>query len=137
MTRPFDDTTRRNIARLCAAFTRAEPGDATPALKRASVAIALVEADNGEGTAFLLTRRAAGLRSHRAQWALPGGRYDPGETPIAGDRREPTLRPAPDEAANAAAMEYGDTWENIAVNTTRRRVACATCSRTICSSYWP
>jgi len=88
MTRRFDDTTRRNIARLCAAFTRAKPDNATPALKPASVAITLVEADDGEGTALLLTRRAAGLRSHRAQWALPGGRCDAGETPVQASLRE-------------------------------------------------
>jgi 8-oxo-dGTP pyrophosphatase MutT (NUDIX family) len=29
---------------------------------------------------FLITRRAATLRKHRGQWALPGGRVDPGET---------------------------------------------------------
>ncbi|MCU1395715.1 MAG: hydrolase [Ilumatobacteraceae bacterium] len=32
------------------------------------------------GAAFLLCRRAATLRSHSRQWALPGGRVDPGET---------------------------------------------------------
>lgn len=32
------------------------------------------------GAAFLLCRRAASLRSHARQWALPGGRCDPGET---------------------------------------------------------
>src|SRR6185295_4563318 len=79
MARPFDDTTRRNIAELCAAFTRAPPGEAESALKRAAVAIALTEAETGPGTTFLLTRRAASLRSHAAQWALPGGRCDPGE----------------------------------------------------------
>jgi hypothetical protein len=36
------------------------------------------------GTALLLTLRAAGLRAHRAQWALPGGRCDEGETPAHG-----------------------------------------------------
>ena len=40
--------------------------------------------DAATGTAFLLTRRAASLRAHSAQWALPGGRCDPGETPGAG-----------------------------------------------------
>lgn len=30
--------------------------------------------------ALLLTRRSAGLRRHAGQWALPGGRLDPGET---------------------------------------------------------
>ncbi|ORV51748.1 coenzyme A pyrophosphatase [Mycobacterium europaeum] len=32
------------------------------------------------GAAFLLCRRASRLNSHSAQWALPGGRLDPGET---------------------------------------------------------
>lgn len=32
------------------------------------------------GAAFLLCRRASRLNSHAAQWALPGGRVDPGET---------------------------------------------------------
>jgi len=34
------------------------------------------------GPAFLLCRRAAGMRAHARQWALPGGRCDPGETVI-------------------------------------------------------
>jgi len=80
MARSFDDTTRRNIAELCAAFARAPSGDAEPGLKRAAVAIALTESEDGEGTTFLLTRRAATLRAHAAQWALPGGRCDEGET---------------------------------------------------------
>ena len=33
------------------------------------------------GAAFLLCRRSARLRDHPHQWALPGGRIDPGETP--------------------------------------------------------
>ena len=88
MGRSFDDTTRRNIASLCAAFTRAPPGEVGPALKRAAVAIALTEAEGGAGTAFLLTRRAATLRSHADQWALPGGRCDPGETQAQAALRE-------------------------------------------------
>lgn len=32
------------------------------------------------GAAFVLCRRSAGLNSHASQWALPGGRIDPGET---------------------------------------------------------
>ncbi|MCA6125793.1 CoA pyrophosphatase [Bradyrhizobium sp. WSM 1704] len=79
MARTFDDATRRNIAELCAAFTRLSPADAMPDLKRAAVAIALTESDDGDGTAFLLTRRSANLRAHSAQWALPGGRCDTGE----------------------------------------------------------
>ena len=46
MIRPFDDATRRNIAERCAAFARLPAGEPAPALKRAAVAIALVEADD-------------------------------------------------------------------------------------------
>ena len=89
MKRPFNDATRRNIADLCAAFTRAPPDQAGPALKQAAVAIALTDAgEGGNETALLLTLRAASLRAHRGQWALPGGRCDEGETPVAAALRE-------------------------------------------------
>ena len=88
MSRPFDDTTRRNIAELCASFVHAPTSDAASDLKRAAVAIALTCADEAGETALLLTRRAAGLRAHRAQWALPGGRCDAGETQVQGALRE-------------------------------------------------
>jgi 8-oxo-dGTP pyrophosphatase MutT (NUDIX family) len=87
MARSFDDATRRNIAQLCGAFARQEPARAVPALKRAAVAIALTEGEGGD-TAFLLTLRAANLRTHSSQWALPGGRCDPGETPAQAALRE-------------------------------------------------
>ena len=89
MTRPFDHATRRNIAARCAAFARLPESAPAPALKRAAVAIALVEADEpANGAAVLLTQRAAGLRAHRGQWALPGGRCDEGETPAMAALRE-------------------------------------------------
>lgn len=88
MVRTFDDATRRNIAELCAAFARQVAADAAPTLKRAAVAIALTEGDDGNGTAFLLTRRSARLRAHSAQWALPGGRCDAGETQAEAALRE-------------------------------------------------
>ena len=40
------------------------------------------------GAAFLLCRRASRLNRHAGQWALPGGRVDPGETPLEGALRE-------------------------------------------------
>jgi 8-oxo-dGTP pyrophosphatase MutT (NUDIX family) len=86
---PFDDTTRRNIAARCAGFARLPASEPAPALKRAAVAITLVEAGHAaEGTALLLTLRASGLRAHRGQWALPGGRCDTGETPVEAALRE-------------------------------------------------
>jgi 8-oxo-dGTP pyrophosphatase MutT (NUDIX family) len=89
MTRPFDDTTRRNIASRCAGFARLPESEPAPELKRAAVAVALVEADNAsDGTALLLTLRAASLRAHSNQWALPGGRCDEGETSVMAALRE-------------------------------------------------
>jgi 8-oxo-dGTP pyrophosphatase MutT (NUDIX family) len=89
MGRPFNDASRRNIAELCAAFARLPASQSKSALTRAAVAIVLVEAERAaDGTAFVLTRRAASLRSHRSQWALPGGRCDEGETPVAAALRE-------------------------------------------------
>ena len=88
MMQPFNDATRQNIAGRCAAFARLEPRELA-GLKRAAVAIALVDAGDGSGgTALLLTLRASGLRAHSSQWALPGGRCDAGETPVAAALRE-------------------------------------------------
>src|SRR3979411_3513523 len=89
MNRPFDHATRRNIAARCAGFARLPESQPAPALKRAAVAIVLVDAGDAHGgTALLLTRRAAGLRAHRGQWALPGGRCDDGETVVQAGLRE-------------------------------------------------
>jgi 8-oxo-dGTP pyrophosphatase MutT (NUDIX family) len=79
MSYPFAAEFRAAMAERCRAFPRvAHEGEG---LKAAAVALALTAADDGSGeTAFLLTRRAASLRRHAGQWALPGGRCDPGET---------------------------------------------------------
>lgn len=44
--------------------------------------------DVSGGASFLLCRRTSRLNSHAAQWALPGGRLDPGETVIDAALRE-------------------------------------------------
>jgi 8-oxo-dGTP pyrophosphatase MutT (NUDIX family) len=40
------------------------------------------------GAAFLLCRRPARMRRHAGQWALPGGRLEPNETPLEAAIRE-------------------------------------------------
>jgi 8-oxo-dGTP pyrophosphatase MutT (NUDIX family) len=88
MTFPFTDHTKRAIADHCAGFVRV-PGEDGSALKHAAVAITLTQADDGSGeTVLILTGRVAGLRSHGGQWALPGGRVDPGETVVEAALRE-------------------------------------------------
>jgi len=82
---------------------RAWPVTALPddGRRRAAVALPLTEAGLGAGLddlpthadwqdapALLLTRRAASLRAHAGQWALPGGRIDAGETPEQAALRE-------------------------------------------------
>ena len=61
---------------------------AVPLEGRRPAAVAVAIVDDGEELALLLTRRAARMRAHAGQWALPGGRTDDGETPIAAALRE-------------------------------------------------
>jgi 8-oxo-dGTP pyrophosphatase MutT (NUDIX family) len=85
---PFGAAFRGLITRRLAAFTRTPPLD-THDLKHAAVAIILAESDEGSGeTAFLLTRRGRDLRSHKGQYALPGGRCEDGERAVAAVLRE-------------------------------------------------
>ena len=94
-----DDFLRKRIGRHLAAFAVDGQGDG--AARRAAVAVTVAEAGRGAGVyglarhdhwsdqaAVILTRRAAGLRHHAGQWALPGGRMEAGETPEAAALRE-------------------------------------------------
>jgi 8-oxo-dGTP pyrophosphatase MutT (NUDIX family) len=49
-----------------------------PELRQASVALCVLTPLAGD--TLLITRRAISLRSHAGQWALPGGRREPGES---------------------------------------------------------
>lgn len=81
----FDDGLRSTLADHLASFER----KSVPAEERRLAAVALVvQPDGAGGAAILLTRRAMGLRRHGGQWALPGGRLDPGETPERAALRE-------------------------------------------------
>lgn len=76
--------TRADVLAALDGFDRI--GADRPDLKSAAVAVTLVE--DPDGVAFLLTRRAPTMRRHAGQWALPGGRSDPGETAGQAARRE-------------------------------------------------
>jgi len=58
-------------------------------LRAAGVAVTVSGDDEGRAC-FLITRRSNKLKRHAGQWALPGGRLEPGETPSQGALRELT-----------------------------------------------
>ena len=80
----------RAKARLRAFARQAIP----PGDRHAAAVAAVLLPDEHGRAAFLLTRRAPGLRAHGGQWALPGGRIDPGES-------------APDAALRELTEEVG------------------------------
>ncbi|WP_328362688.1 CoA pyrophosphatase [Mycobacterium sp. NBC_00419] len=112
----YDETLREQIQRHLTGHERRTVSD--PAKRHAAVAVVLVDSEFGEdrvdpadvddwidgrpmedgldgrmvdvsgGASFFLCRRASRLRAHAAQWALPGGRLDPGETVIEAALRE-------------------------------------------------
>lgn len=112
----YDDTLRAQFRTRLAGHRRRVAAD--PTKRHAAVAVVVVDSQVGEdrvdpapvtdwiagrlmpagldghmvdvsgGAAFLLCRRAARLNAHSAQWALPGGRLDPGETVIDAALRE-------------------------------------------------
>jgi 8-oxo-dGTP pyrophosphatase MutT (NUDIX family) len=55
--------------------------------RHAAVGVVLVPDASGRAC-FVLTQRAATLRRHSGQWALPGGRLEPGEAAVDAARRE-------------------------------------------------
>jgi mutator protein MutT len=77
------EAVRANLAR----FAAQRRSLALEGRKHAAVALALIPGDAGVPS-FVLTRRAARMRRHAGQWALPGGRLDAGETPERAALRE-------------------------------------------------
>jgi 8-oxo-dGTP pyrophosphatase MutT (NUDIX family) len=81
----FDAALRARARLHLAGFERR--GDSSDGLRPAAVAVVLMPDDAGRAC-FLITRRAAGLRAHARQWALPGGRLDRGESAVDAALRE-------------------------------------------------
>jgi 8-oxo-dGTP pyrophosphatase MutT (NUDIX family) len=72
-----DDTLRTRIRDNLRSHDRYAHTDSE--LKAAAVAFAIL-LDSDQRPCFILTRRATKLRDHGGQWALPGGRLEPGES---------------------------------------------------------
>ncbi|MCB1511928.1 MAG: CoA pyrophosphatase [Hyphomicrobiaceae bacterium] len=82
----FDEDLRDRIATHLEAHPRVAITD--PEMRHAAVSIVVTTHDETGDAAFWLTRRAAKLRRHSGQFALPGGRIDPGETALEAALRE-------------------------------------------------
>ncbi|HUF87397.1 MAG TPA: CoA pyrophosphatase [Thermohalobaculum sp.] len=82
---PHGEETREALRANLARYRRQARG--AEGLRPAAVAIVLAPSPKGD-TGFLLTRRVARLSSHAGQYALPGGRIDPGEDALSAARRE-------------------------------------------------
>jgi 8-oxo-dGTP pyrophosphatase MutT (NUDIX family) len=80
----YDDDLRAKISENITRFEdrRVDDDDLTHA------AVAITVVDSRHGAAFLLTRRTASLNAHSRQFALPGGRVDPGENSVEAALRE-------------------------------------------------
>ncbi len=81
----MDDRFRRRIVANLDGFERLPLSD--PGLIPAAVTLLLL-GDKRNEACFVLTRRASRMRDHAGQWALPGGRMDPGESAIEAALRE-------------------------------------------------
>ena len=68
-----------------------------PGGRHSAVLIALFPGE--QGAEVVLTRRSQGLRNHRGEISFPGGRLDPGETPV-----QAALREAHEEVALDPAL---------------------------------
>lgn len=73
---------------------------ARPNLRAAAVAIVITSREANDTACFLLTRRTTRLKRHGGQYALPGGRVDPGE-----DAQGAALRELSEELGLAIARE--------------------------------
>jgi len=82
---PYDDGLRVRVRGNLSSLERTTSTE--EGLRHAAVAMTVVGDDEGRAC-FLLTRRPGTMRRHAAQWALPGGSLDAGESPVDAALRE-------------------------------------------------
>lgn len=83
----IESMTRATVRRRLDAFARMEVAPGIAGV-HAAVCLACVRPAAGAEPAVVVTRRSARLATHRAQFALPGGRLDPGESVVEAGLRE-------------------------------------------------
>ncbi|MCI0545932.1 MAG: CoA pyrophosphatase [Candidatus Rokubacteria bacterium] len=81
----FDEAFRGRLRAHLAGFERRV---IAPDARRPAAVAVVVLPDEENRACFLITRRAATLRAHRGQWALPGGGIDAEEAPARAALRE-------------------------------------------------
>src|SRR5438105_12452546 len=79
----FRDRCQANLSLFDVAASTAGGGDR----RRSAVLVCIVAGPGGEAC-LVVTQRAAGLRAHASQYALPGGRIEPGEDALGAALRE-------------------------------------------------
>lgn len=82
-----------------------------PATARTPAAVLLGLIDRPEGPQIILTQRSAHLRDHGGQISLPGGRLEPGESPVEAALREANeeIGLAPERVELLGGLRHYDT----------------------------
>ncbi len=89
-------------------FIRFRPPSDPP--RRSAVLMLVTESEGGHGHDIVLTERSGHLRSHAGQVSFPGGKLDPGETPVQAALRETWEEVGIDPSEIDVVGTFPDLW---------------------------